>query len=319
MKISPVKITKINYNKPLNRIQKNKPEKFKNDFSFGSVSSQLQNIMLYKKQEEEYFEEFINRKGRVTMEEYEEISKKHPFVLMKAQKYCDDKLKMNISPQVMATIVARADKYLKMKYKNSRIISMGTSPAPLCEQLSMLGHDVIFVPVTGIRSLDVEKHNPEEIPALKYLIDYIKSKNIDDGKQNIVLDFTCTGMSLRAMRDLIKKYINVGEGNLKAVSLNDVLNRAFDDACLIEKLTLDAYFDSLFLGMPEDVSNVPHYEALERKFTRYNDKSFAIRTENKSEKEIFKEFENSSQPLARAYALCTMHEYTKLSERNFKI
>ncbi len=314
MQVTPVSVNKINFNN-FCRPKKIKPEYPQNSFSFGSISSHFQNIKLHKQKEEKYFNKFLIRKGKVTKEEYEDIVKKHPYSLVKAKKYCDENLKDSITPQVMATIVSKAHNYIKENYKNARIISIGTSPAPLCEQLALLGHDILFIPATGARSLDVEKDSPDKIPSLKYLIDYIKSKDLDDGKLNIVLDFTCTGGSLRAIRNLIKKYTNVKEENIKAKSLNDLLNKAFAEANLIEKLTLDVYFESLFLSSPENVSNVPHYEVLNNRFRKYDDDDFVIRIENKSEKEIFREFENSSQPLARAYSLCTAHEVSKIIKK----
>ena len=62
----------------------------------------------------------------------------------------------------------------------------------------------------------------------------------------------------------------------------------------------------------ELISNVPHFPVLLRAQKIYSTIPNTITIDEKTNEEIFKEFEEYSQPLARAFSLCTMHEINKI-------
>ena len=139
MNITFPKISRSNYFKlPLKQknVIQNEQKKQNYNFSFCSNSVQRQNVIFNTRKKDLFFTEFLSRKGRVTKEEYEDIIKNHPSVLTKCGQYVKKNVfKSFVMPKELANIAINTNGYLKDTFENYRIVSIGTSPAALCEQL----------------------------------------------------------------------------------------------------------------------------------------------------------------------------------------
>ena len=308
------KINPINYNKKLEIAKRNtKNIKVQNSdtLSFSSVISSLKKreIVLKINYDRQFFRNFLTTKGKVTQEEYEDIKTNHPSTFSKAQIYCDNLYGGSIKPKDLAYISLLTDKYLREKLPNSRIISIGTSPSPITEQLFNIGHEVIFLPVSGLRRLSLwKKDEVIDSPNFNVLMEYLESKNIDNKKLNIILDFTVTGETLNVATEFIKEYFKFDNKDIKKLSLDkDILNPRRSDP--EKKYDLDMYD-----CFAEKISNVPHYPVSSLAEGPYISKkdSTVFFTKDMPQSELYKNFEDYSSPLARAFSLCTMNEIDKL-------
>jgi len=272
-------------------------------------------ITLQKMNEKRFFEAFLFKEGKVTKEEYEDIIKNHPSVLLWAQKYCNDNYTGKLTPYDAAVNALRVDKYFKNIYKNYRIISLGTSPSPITEQLMNMGHEVVFLPISGLRiGYKQDKTTLENMAELRALMQYLDKKDIDDGKLNIVLDFASSGKTLNITTKFIKEYFGFNHKTLGKVSLGDrILDYYYD------KPRNDFVKDAINSEI-ENISNVPHFPVTPSGIELYGlegDEDTTIFFDKDTPKqELFEEFEEYSTPLARAFALCTMAEIDKLLSGN---
>ncbi len=313
MNISPIFASRVNYIRFGLKNPKTKQTKNDYSFSFCSTSIQMQEVEFNQKKEKEFFDNFLVRKGQVTREEYEDIIKNHPSVLIKAENLCDRVYSGYMTPKKTAAIVLKINKALKKIYPDTRIISIGTSPSPVTEQLQYLGHDIVFVPISGFRPYEKKLHTFENEPDLKILANYLNTKNIDNDKHNIVLDYTYSGYTLEKIQNFIQEYCGISDKNIEAVSINKLLihpaisNRTRKNWIELKTEILEDMKSSKI----EEISNIPHFPVLKRAKKVYSTVPSVVTTENKSEEEIFKELDNYSKPLARAFALCTMHEINK--------
>ena len=305
MKICVSNICQYNSFTP-KRCDKISTEIFKsnNAMSFGTLTCvQKTDIDIKKLQEEVFFEDFMDRKGKVTQEEYENIKKNHPSALIKAKQLVDLFYFGNTTPKETAEISLAVSKYLNERYKNYRIISLGTSPAPIAEQLQYLGHDVVFLPISA---MDISDNNSKE---MHILIEYLKTKNSDDKKTNILLDYTYSGHTLEAMTKLIKKNYRFKK-TVKSVSLNNLF-----EYLKRNKLAHPSnYSTDMYMSHIENISNVPHFPVTKSGIRKYQsiNKAGTVYRCNLSDEDVFKKFESYSTPLARAFSLCTMAEIDKL-------
>lgn len=314
MRISPINTTYYN-----NFIRQGSNKKIiysdNKSFSFSSSSLvQKTDIDIKKLQEDIFFEEFLNKKGKVTKEEYENIAKNHPEIISEAQEYLK-KYTGKLTPENLAKTAIAIDKYLKEHYENYRIISVGTSPDVLAQQLEILGSEVIYVPISGLDGFDSEFDKVENMPELCTVLDYINFKNIDDGKKNIVIDYTITGYTLKILCDLIKKHCS---GNVEMVSLQKLINKADKSKNTLFgfKKEKSPYIQDAWWGLIEEISSVPHFPVILKDKPFYKDIPNTVFIDDKRKEEMFEKFENSASPLSRAFALCTMAEIDKLKKDN---
>ena len=265
--------------------------------SFTSLVAE-QEIKANQAQENIEFNNFLHKSGKVTKAEYNDIVKNHPSFLIRARELVEEKYNGECPPEEFAKIVKSLNEYIKHKYENPRIISIGTSPASLAEQLEALGNDVVYIPVTKLWKLkDFEINN--YAPRIRTILKYSKSKKINDGKQNIVLDFTASGNTLFTMSNLLYKYNRIPKDNITPMPLSKILHDTYANASESEKKYLDMYLRDVSYSRVEKISNVPHYEIY------YERISLQTRQNTNNEAE-FKKFEEYSQPLARAYSLYVM-------------
>ena len=254
----------------------------------------------------DYFDKFLAKKGRVSKEEFEEIKRYHPSLFSMAQRYCMENFYGRTTPNDLAHVTIDVDNYLKSNFKNYRIISLGTSPAPISEQLASMGNEVIFVPVSGMRYYRDSKI--EEFPELETLMHYLDFKNINDGKLNILIDYTASGATLKAMGEVIKEYFKMDDDKVKTVSITDDIIREL--STLAQRRVLSDMANSDM----EKISNVPHFPITPHEIGRYDflDKKNTIYLKNYPKENIFEVFDNSSTPLARTFSLCTMNQCDKM-------
>ncbi len=264
---------------------------------------------------EEDFADFIKKDNKVTFDEYYDVAKNHPSVILQAKEYSKKGYGGIITPKEMAKIVLKSDKYLKENFKNFRIISIGTSPSCLAKHLADLGHEVIFLPVSGLSEYVPENNLLEELPDLKILMDYLEKKKINDGKLNIILDYTATGRSLRYMTGVIADYFKLGLKNIKSLSLDDLLDCAFYKASLTDRISKKSFLDDVEYHCVSQLSNTPHFPVTNPAKEKYQDEEDALFFENISEEEFFKKFDTAINPVARAYSLSTLDEIDKLKQK----
>ena len=310
MKISAVKNYSISYN--------GASKAKKTNLSQTSVSKPIyqsaiakQDIELQLVRQQSEFEDFLNKTHRVSKEEYEDIKKNHPHILLKAQNYIE-KYEGATTPLQLAKMTLLIYKYLKENYGDYRIISIGTSPSAISEQLEKLGCDVIYVPISGLGRFDIEKDNIEDTPELIAILNYIHSKNLNDEKLNLVLDFSVTGATLKNITELIKEYCSLE--NTISVSLEPLMVKAICDMYSKVFHARQNLLDDIWECKIEEISSTPHFPISGplKFYYQNNDKENTIFLDNEDNEKLFKKFENSATPLSRAFSLCTMAEIDNL-------
>ena len=273
------------------------------------------------------FSEFLNRKGKVTLEEYKNIIKNHPSVLIEAQKYVKDLQHFQFfctNPNVMAKVAFFAIQRLNNLYgkDNYQLVSIGTSPAFITESMAQLGVDTVFLPIsnaTYCKSGLCIDEMLKEYPNLNNVGKYLKTKiNCDNSDKKVVLlDYSFSGKTLKTVKELTEKYCNIPPDKIEILDIAHLLYgiRAnypvsdtqkgiiFDPEMIMEEINSQDV---------ECMSNTPHYSIYDE---NYNvKKPFSITTKDKTDEELFADFENFSKPSARAYQLCILHELFKNGE-----
>ena len=314
MNLAISKINPINYKKFNSFKHSANKQKYQscNTMSFlANISNQKKAELEAKNYKEYSFKDFLAHEGKITKSEYSDIKKNNPDIISQAQRYCDTFYCGDITPQDIAEISIRSDNYLRRIYKDYRIISLGTSPSPITEQLANLGHEVVFLPISGLKGCTLLLSDTKNSKELHSLLEYLESKNINDEKLNIILDYTATGSTLDKMTDFIKEYFSLQNKYIKKLSVQNFLNSVFgsrdyyfQNAYHSKVKQIEAYRNDMFNSLIERISNVPHFPITEGKVIFLDD--------NLSKQDLFKQFENYSTPLARAFSLSTMSEIDKL-------
>ncbi|MBR5304755.1 MAG: hypothetical protein IKU37_08025 [Candidatus Gastranaerophilales bacterium] len=277
-------------------------------------------IAASQKKEEIFFKTFLRKKGKVTKEEYDDIIKNHPSALVKAQKHIERYHITSTTPETIAKAAICLKKHYDESYKEGYIIiSVGTSPSAITETMQALGCRVIFLPVSGLRDMpepkkeELEKYIEET--NLKYLPKYLEQHGVNQENNDfiILLDYFLSGRSLNYLATFFTEMNTCQKDKLSADSILGYL----------ELYTSPNKEDGIFLTEEEYVmlennmcdedifklSNTPHFY-MDKDYNGWN--RSCIASSDKSEKELFKEFDDFSQPLARAFALCSIHEAMKL-------
>ena len=270
--------------------------------------------------DEQFFEAFLNKKGRVTKKEYDEIIKKHPSAIIKAQKFIENQTVTLSSPKQ----IAKAALKLKEKYDNEYnqdyiIASIGTSPAPITEVMSALGCKVIFIPASGLNSIATSKHYifrkqcptvASRIANVNYIVKYAKKNGLNQNRNDylILLDYCYTGVGLTNLCDI---FIEEGVFNPNKMHDRSILNDLSESSNLKDKNSIFRLEDLANISHDmqhsnfEHICNVPHFYVYDEdnKVVEHS-----IFSDGKKRRELFKEFDSYSLPLARAFGLCAIHE-----------
>lgn len=322
MKIQNINNTSLAYK----RIFKNRNEK-------QGVSNQIETlpkvsvpyqIAVQTIKEDEFFKAFLNKKGKVTRKEYDEIIKKHPSAIIKAQKLLEQEKPTQSSPKEVALATIKLKEKYDKEYKNGYIIaSIGTSPAPITEVMSVLGSNVIFIPASGLGRIETSKNYifrnqyptiASRLTNVQHIVNYAKKNGIKPNKKEtlIMLDYCNTGTSLSNLCDIfIEEKLYTPEKIHDKSILNDLIEttqlKSPDSNFKLEEyanIAHDMYYSNF-----EKVSNVPHFYVYEQENQMGLD---SISAEGKKPRKLFKEFDEYSQQLARAFSLCAIHEAMKL-------
>lgn len=280
-------------------------------------------IAISAKNENEYFENFLNKKGKVTKAEYFEIIKKHPRTLVNAYKMVEEKNATSASVEQTAKAAVVLKRSYDEKYKGKyTIVSIGTSPSPITEVMSALGAKVVFLPASGLNTLHLDPMYVfrEQYPTMasrntnvKYIVDYACKNGINRRNNDFILlvDYCCSGTSLDKMCEIFEEEKLIQDGKMHDCSiLTDlaVLTNFKNPNSIFRLEDFANIAHDMQTSNFESVSNVPHFHVDEN----YNKRDNHISSSNKRKRQLFREFEEFSQPLARAYSLCCINEAMKL-------
>ena len=279
-------------------------------------------LALLTQKEDEYFLRFLNKNGKVTKKEYEEIIKKHPRTLVLAKKKCEEISKtMSCNPQITAKIAFELKKHYDEYYKNYTILSVGTSPSPITEVMSNLGANVIFLPISGLRELEQNMHYFNRInyptlaskhPNLETIMDYCTKKGIakNDAGSILILDFCATGKSARLVKQMLFERDDIPKENIFIHDVTKTLEYIKNECN--SRITQEeiGYLDAdMRTSRCAKISNIPHFYYDN---TGYNSHKTIVRKPLESKWNLFNRFEEFSKPDARAWALVATAEAFKL-------
>ena len=151
-------------------------------------------------------------------------------IIKSAQDYCQHCPKIKTTPQILASTAVKVDKCLRKSYgdkENYRIISIGTSPAPLCEVLKLLGYDIVFLPVSGIRHYSHDKIMNSKESNVDTIREYLKQNcKQDDNKINILLDYTHYERTLDFVYNLFKDNLDIPFKYIHKLRIQDLFKTA---------------------------------------------------------------------------------------------
>ena len=274
-------------------------------------------IEILTKKEDAFFEKFINKSGKVTLEEYEDIARNHPRTLSKCYDICE-KIDSYSTPKE----IAKAALSLKDKYDNEFndyvIVSIGNSPAPITELMSTLGCNTIFLPLSNLRwfkpeILDSTFLKPRNI---SLLMKYCNKKGLTKNRNVILLDYCASGRTLSNTSLIFEKYMQTDKQNYHTRSIIEELREisSGNNKCNITYFDIESIKEDMRGCRLEKVGNVPHFSFDNNK--RHHDDE--INSNFKTASEVFKEFENYSTPEGRAWALCVIHEAINICKSECK-
>lgn len=263
----------------------------------------------------QHFSDFLKREGRITADEFKDIFSNHKSTILKARKMIDESFDVDVMPEDIARIAIRVSDYIKEKWGDVRIISVGTSPAALAEQLALMGNDVIFLPLSNFRKIDDAEENAVVNRNLSIAMNFLKYKGLtNDGKTNLILDFKSSKENStldNVYYYISKEFSDIPEEKFQKVSLADLLNEAFEDGSDFEKRRISYFINDISCSCIEEYSNVPHFYIRPEKYISRQEAENTVYPYQKSNTEIYEQFEKFSRPLARAFSLCSIYEIQK--------
>ncbi len=287
----------------------------------------------------EEFKDYAFKKGKIKREDFEKLSKeKQTDFKFIAFEFCDDncyELDM-MNPEIIAEYSNNLKNYFDKIYgaNKYRIIAPGTSPSSVAQGMEYLGCEVIYLPFSNIRKkFDDDCHSIKDIPYsykdfknAKIAMNYLSSKGVgrdEDKKINIVLDYVSYGNSLYSVTKFINEFLKeqhpLKRPKVKAYSLVDTiekLEKADDKKVKKYKILIENDISKLDKlcnkSRIEYVSPVPHFDILDET----KDTLGYIESSNKTEEEVFKEFEDYSTPLSRIYSIRLLDEIQLLQNKN---
>ena len=278
----------------------------------------------FPEKEKQLFNAFLKKKGKVSKKEYNEIIKKHPSIITQAYKLIEENKPTKTTPAQLAHAAVELKKRYDEQYKGKyTIVSMGTSPAPIAEIMSALGSKVVFLPASGVNQL---KNDPLYIfrskyptiasryPNVRYIIDYAKKNGINYSNKDFILllDYCYRGRSLEKMCDIFIEEEIVKPDLLHDCSILDDLSKLTNSEVANSPFSMEDYTNianDMENALFQNISNVPHFYLPEE--TGNHELGYVYST-GKTKRQLFKEFDEYSNPFARAFALCSIHEAMKL-------
>lgn len=276
---------------------------------------------IQQKNGEEMFDDFVFGKGKVTFDNYMDLKSKVPDIRLVANDFLN---KYNpgiysyVQPEISAKIAVKCKEYLDSEYgkDNYRIISIGTSPSFVTEPISALGSEVIFLPVSSIKNCytdDSLKTNFKYFPNLKVVASYLKSKLTnkpqDDNKTTLLLDYSITGKTLNLVERIANEYCNIDKSKCKKISLQNIFSKLCEKS-IISSSQKDGILYDVLVQKVDMLSNTPHFNIISN--AAYKNSDNQVFKYHKPNREVFREFDNYSNPFARTYHFCVLDEINKI-------
>jgi len=307
MKISPL----LNRNLPLVAFQSNvKPAFLRqalNSDSFVKSQKSKDYISLSK---------FLALSGKVKVTDYIKIYKTNPRLIALFRDYCENIPQLRTKPVDVAKSALCIKNYFNQKYgDNYRIISVGTSPAIICEALEKINCDVVYLPISKVSQFHCsfkpfDEPKLEDLKSVRDLFKYIKTKGVNkkDKKMNIFIDYCSSGSTLSEVARLANVINKVPNERIVQESLIGLLDNSADLARTQKKLYLvdDEAITNINLDVFHQniqvVSSVPHNDITQnlKKANKFLD--------FKADKKMRDKFEEYSTPSARAFSFCVIDE-----------
>ena len=153
-------------------------------------------IALQQAGEEKFFNSFLEKEGKVSLAEYQKIVKHHPSTISRSYFMCSENKTLGITPKSTAKMAIALKDYYDKKYKNYKIISIGTSPAVITETMQNLGADVLFLPISHLHQIGDTKLHPlrskyptisSRFPNIQVLMNYCTKKGISKDKNKEII------------------------------------------------------------------------------------------------------------------------------------
>ena len=275
--------------------------------------------------EDKVFSDFLTKTGKVSLAEFEDVALNHPRTLTKCYEICGQE-RLYATPASTAKFAISLKNYFDDLYgkDNYLVVSLGTSPAPICETMQNIGTKTIFLPVTGLGRLHkVLQDNPIEgtiannYPNVQALMDYADLKGLKDNLGHVVLlDYENCGYSLKRMEQIFLERGDIEAEKIHKCSVMDALSEILKNQDTTKPWALDAMsvddlkFD-MSLNKSERISNVPHFEVNHNNYDNNFIENDITDLIGPSE-DLFKRFDDFSKPNARAWSLCSLNEAKKL-------
>ena len=277
-----------------------------------------------QKQDKKGFETFLKKPGKGSRMEYNDIKKNHPDYIRMAREYLEGQPQTFSSVHELALVTKNIDEYIKWEYgnENHRLISIGTSPAPICQILECLGEEVIYLPISGVKNVKKDEIFDDDKSNVSILLDYLKSQGIDDkDKINLVIDLAppnqygqiIRGRTLAFVCDLIEDEFDLPKNKVVAFPIQHLIYRDVPrnfktkEETTLEQARKNVFMDINFSNSAY-FSNVPHFNLSKTKGLHEHLKIRSVIPDNKTNEEIFEEFENFSQKRARATTLVALDD-----------
>ena len=228
---------------------------------------------------------------------------------------CDSSYYTETLPEDIARISLKVCDYLKDNFSDCRIISVGTSPAVLTEQLELMGMDVIFLPFSNFRQFNGEDIDDEVRRNISIVMDFIRHKGLNnDGKVNLILDYKSSNDfgTLDNIHNLIcSEFPDIPIERIKKMVLSDLIDFACQNSSEFNKKRNSYFMGDVSCSTIEELTNVPHFYIIPDEHMSLSEIKSTIFPNKKPESELFEKFETFSRPLARAFSLCSFHEIQK--------
>ena len=261
----------------------------------------------YDIKEQAAINKFLDKGGRLTKEQFDDFKKAYPRAISTFEREISDETSLQPNLFAKAAIAIRKMADYERKIDDPRIIAIGTSPAAIANVMELMGSDVTYLPISGFSGFyslytydDSMSMFKDQSQNAKICFDYLKSKGFEgdcDGKPVIILDYSNSGNTLYNTRLMLEERNNIKQDNIITFSVGKILSaysQIFDFELLSrkEQIELDR---NMFYEHVAKISSTPHFEL-------DNDYS------DLGQEEIFYNFENFKNPLARKFAACAYNK-----------
>ncbi len=263
----------------------------------------------YDIKEQAAINKFLDKGGRLTKKQFDDFKKAYPRAISTFEREISDETSLQPNLYAKAAIAIRKMVDCERKIDDPRIISIGTSPAAIANVMELMGSDVTYLPISGFSGFyssytydddDIMGMFKDQSRNAKTCFEYLKSKGFEGdcgGKPVIILDYSDSGNTLYNTRLMLEERNNIKRDDIITFPVGKILSaysQIFDSELLSrkEQFELDR---NMFYEHVAKISSTPHFEL-------DNDYS------DLGQEEIFYNFENFKNPLARKFAACAYNK-----------